>query len=174
MKKNLAPSWYKSGISGLHPEHQTMHLDTSWAKSPWGTKPSRKCRYSVQGSQFEGFISYKPKGSDLSKDGTKYSCWWSPSAGRKQNFAIKPWSSIIFKISSLERSFWTKSVKTWSTRSILRIPFSWRSCQQPEYRGSWRKIQKEVICIQIWVSWFHTPYSQGRASAPARKQGIVG
>ena len=146
--KNLAPFWYKSGaLLGLHPEDQTMHLDRSWTKSPWGTKPSRKCRYSGQGSQSEGFTSYRPEGSDLSWAGTKYFCWCLPSAGRKENLATKPYSSIMFKISCLGIPFWMKFAKTWSTRSILRMPLSSSSFQQSEYRGFWSKIQKKVICI---------------------------
>lgn len=89
--KSLAPLLYNWGAC-LRPcwEDQVMHLDKSWGKSPWGTKPSRKWRYSGHGSHSEGSISHRPEGDDLSWQGTKYLCSCSLAEDKQENLAINP------------------------------------------------------------------------------------
>ena len=135
--KSLAPLLNSCG-GCLRPcwEHQLIHLDSSWEKSPCGTNPSGKWMYSGHGSLSEGRIFHRPDGDDLSWAGTKYSCTWSSFEDKQENLPIKPYSSIISRTSCLERPFWMKSLKTWSTRAILRMPFSSSSRQHLENKGS--------------------------------------
>ena len=133
---NLARFWNRFGSSVQPNSGQTeMNRETSCGNKPCGRKPSGKLMY--RGQIWLSVVSSSVSGHEQSCAGTKYFTAGesSPASLLGVNLAIRPYISIMERMSLCDWPSHRNSANTWSTKRILRRPVSSSSFQAAAWRG---------------------------------------